>query len=415
MTTVLLIGSGGREHAVARAFLRSSHVSEVIVAPGNGAMRGSSRLSAVDVQVSDLEGLLAVAEARDVDLVFVGPEVPLAQGIVDVFTRAGHRIFGPSQAAARLESSKRWSRAFMERWDLPRAAGVAYEDADAAVMGIREHWGPLVVKVSGLAAGKGVFLPDTVEEATAIAQRLIAEGKVIVVEERLVGPEISLLAFCDGVTARCMPPARDHKRVADGDEGPNTGGMGAICPAPGLPDGVLRDLEREILQRAVTAMAAEGTPYVGVLYAGLMLTEDGAKLLEFNCRFGDPETQVLLALLETPLLDVVEACLDGVLGDLDLRFSSDHAATVVLASEGYPGTSIVGRPILGIEDAESVEGVVVHQAGTRWRDGELVTAGGRILAVTATGTDGEQALTRAYEGVARLHIEGAHHRTDIGR
>ena len=418
MKTVLVIGGGGREHALAVAFARSERVERVLVAPGNGgtAADPTGKVQNRPVGAEDVEGLLALAVSEDVDLTFVGPEVPLALGIADRFAEAGRRLVGPSAAAARIEASKAFAKDFMARHGLPCAKSQTFDDLGAAKRYVEATWGPLVLKASGLAAGKGVLLPDTLDEALAGLESLRAgeAGAEVVIEERLTGEEVSLLGFCDGKTARAMPPGRDHKRVGEGDVGPNTGGMGAFAPTRALSAEALEELEQTVLQAAVAGMAEDGSPYVGVLYAGLMLTPDGPKLLEYNCRFGDPETQVLLPLLETDLLDVAEAMVDGTLADLDLRWTDGAAATVILASEGYPGSYPKGRVIDGTEEAGSLDGVTVYHAGTRRTEEALVTSGGRVLAVTGVGEDLDTALLRAYAGVERIHFEGRQLRRDIG-
>lgn len=402
MATVLVVGSGGREHAIAEAFARSPAVERVIVAPGNGGWHDTA-----DVAVDDVDGLLAIGA----DLTFVGPEAPLAAGIVDRFRAEGRAIFGPTAAAARIEASKAFAKDFMERHGIPTAKSARFDDLDEAEAWLEANWGPLVLKASGLAAGKGVLLPDGLPEARIGLRELMSgrfgdAGSTVVIEERLEGPEVSLLAFCDGKTAAPMPAARDHKRIFEGDRGPNTGGMGAVAPVE--VDG-FEALVRDVLQAAVDGMAADGEPYVGVLFAGLMLTPDGPRVLEYNCRFGDPETQVLLPLLESDLYEVVTACLEGRLEAV--HFRDAHAATVVLASEGYPGTYPKGRAITGLE---RVQDATVFHAGTRRAERGWVTSGGRVLAVTGVGESRREALARAYAGADTIHFEGRQLRRDIG-
>lgn len=413
MTSVLVVGSGGREHAIAMAFLRSPRVDRVLVAPGNGGTDGDPRMQNCPVQADDLEGLVALAQT--VDLTFVGPEVPLAAGLVDRLHEAGRAVFGPTAAAARLEASKAFAKDFMVRHGIPTAGSATFTERAPALAYLREHWGPLVLKASGLAAGKGVLLPATLEEAEGgLTELMDGYGAEVVIEELLVGEEVSLLAFCDGVTARVMPPCRDHKRIFEGDRGPNTGGMGAFAPTPALSAAQVSELERTVLQRTVDGMAADGKPYVGVLYAGLMLTEQGPKVLEFNCRFGDPETQVLLPLLSTDLLAVVEAALEQRLDQLPLLWLPGAAATVVLASAGYPNSGPRGVPIEGIEQALELPDVAVFHAGTAATSAGWVTSGGRVLCVTGRGATLTAALERAYAGAACIHFEGVQLRRDIG-
>jgi len=420
--SLLVIGNGGREHALAWKLAQSPRVARVLVAPGNGgtALAGG-KISNVPVAADDIPMLVRLANDENIDLVVVGPEAPLAAGAVDAFQAADIRCFGPSQAAAQLESSKAFSKAFMQRHDIPTARYAVFTDFEQALAYTQSVDHPVVIKASGLAAGKGVLLPETADEAES-ALRLImtdrafgAAGDEVVIEERLAGPEASLLAFSDGHSVALMPAAQDHKRVFDGDLGPNTGGMGAYAPAPVMTPRLLEKARRSVLQATVDGMRAEATPYIGILYAGLMLTADGIKVLEFNCRFGDPETQVILPLLASDLLDVFDACLDGTLDQLDVRWRDGAAATVVAASEGYPGPYPRGCEITGLAEAESLPGVAVFHAGTALAsDGRVLTDGGRVLAVTATGDDLAAALARAYSGVEQIRYQGIHFRGDIG-
>jgi phosphoribosylamine--glycine ligase len=388
------------------------------------------RAASTNVPISgdDLPGLVAFAREQGVDLTVVGPEAPLSAGIVDQFQAAGLRIFGPSREAARLESSKVFAKAFMRHHAIPTAEYASFDDYGAARRFIAEFNRPVVVKADGLAAGKGVIVCDELGQAEAALRGMMLErefgpaGDAVVVEERLSGREVSVLAFADGRAVAPMPPTRDHKRVCDGDQGPNTGGMGAFAPAPDVDAALVDEIVRTILQPAVDGMAARGTPYLGMLYAGVILTDDGPKLLEFNCRFGDPETQVILPLLETDLLEILLACAEGQLHRIDVRPGLSQAtswrpgacATVVMASPGYPGAYPKGLPISGVEDALALDDVMVFHAGTERRNGALVTAGGRVLDVTAMGGDLPSALKNAYAGVERIHFEGAQYRRDIG-
>ncbi len=422
-TDILLIGGGGREHALARALCRSHRVGRVHVAPGNGGTDGDleGRVCNVPLAADDLDGLLAFARSRAIGLTVVGPEAPLVAGIVDRWAAAGLRCFGPSAAAAQLEGSKAFAKAFMQRHGIPTARSGTFTAVEPALAWIDAAPFPVVVKASGLAAGKGVILPETRGAAEAAVRSMIEGGAFgdagaeVIVEERLVGEEVSLMALCDGRVALSLPPARDHKRALDGDMGLNTGGMGAFAPTPALSGAALDAIERDVMQKTVDGMAAEGVPYRGVLYAGLMLTADGPRVLEFNCRFGDPETQVVLPLIDSDVLDAIEACIDGALIDTRLTVSKDAAATVVLASGGYPQTYVRGMTIDGIPGADALDGATVYHAGTRRVDDGWQTSGGRVLAVTGRGADLKQALQRAYAGVGRIRFEGAHHRTDIGR
>jgi phosphoribosylamine--glycine ligase len=423
--TLLLIGSGGREHALAWALARSPRVGQVYVAPGNAGTEwpAAARMAAatnVALSADDSPALLALARERRVDLTVVGPEAPLAAGVVDLFQAAGQPIFGPSRAAARLEASKSFAKDFMRACAIPTGGHAAFTDYEAARRYLAGT-GPVVVKADGLAAGKGVLMCDDEAAAQAalrqvmLAREFGAAGDTVVVEDRLSGPEVSVLAFSDGRTVAPMPPARDHKRVFDGDRGPNTGGMGAFAPPPDVGAALADEIRRTVLQPAVDGMAVRGTPYVGVLYAGIMLTAAGPRVLEFNCRFGDPETQAILPLLDGDLAEILLACVDGRLDQVDVRWRSGACATVVLASEGYPGAYPKGRPISGLDEASGREAVAVFHAGTARRDGRVVTAGGRVLAVSATGDDLPSALACAYAGVACIHFEGMHYRRDIGK
>lgn len=421
---ILIIGSGGREHALAWSLARSTHVSQIWVAPGNGGMNwsaasGVAACQSVPIKAHEIEKLIDFAIMQGVSLVIVGPEQPLADGIVDRFQAAGLPIFGPSQAAAQLESSKAFAKTFMVTHGIPTAEYACFEDIHQAREWLHAFGRPVVVKADGLAAGKGVLVCDTVEEADA-ALRLILEdrqfgaaGKRVVIEERLSGKEFSVLAFSDGKTIAPMVVARDHKRALDGDLGLNTGGMGAIAPAPDITPAQIEQACREIFQPTLEGMAAQGAPYVGVLYTGLMQTADGMKVLEFNCRFGDPETQVILPLLETDLYKVLLACVQGRLHEIKLCWKAANCATVVLASGGYPGNYAVGLPIAGLDAIG--DDVMVFHAGTALESGQLVTAGGRVLAVTALGPTLDAALQKSYAAIDRIHFEGMHFRRDIGR
>lgn len=418
--TILLIGSGGREHALAWKLAQSAHVGQVWVAPGNGGTDGGGAMRNVALDAADGPALLAFAQQHAVDLTVVGPEAPLAAGIVDLFQAAGLRIFGPTQAAAQLESSKAFAKDFMWETGIPTAGYAIFDDYEAALAYVRQVERPLVVKASGLAAGKGVIICDDMLHAEQavfdmLRARVFGEaGDLIVIEERLTGPEASLLAFCDGVTVAPMLPAQDHKRVGDGDRGPNTGGMGAYAPAPRLTPALVDEAVRTVLQPAVDGLAAQGTPFVGVLYAGLMLTPAGLRVLEFNVRFGDPETQVILPLLENDLLEVLDACLEGRLAGCNLRWNTGAAVTVVAAARGYPGAYPKGDLISGVDAANALPSVRVFQAGTVRQDERLLTHGGRVLAVTGTGANFDEARRRAYAGMGQIHFTGMHFRRDIG-
>ncbi len=411
---VLVIGGGGREHALALALTESDRLGHLWVAPGNAGTADWN----VDLDVADHAAVTGFCVGQGVDLVIVGPEAPLVAGLVDDLAAAGVPAFGPGAHAARLEGSKAHTRRFAERWGIPSPAAATFDDPGEAEAYVRSCGHQVVVKADGLAAGKGVIVPDSPGQAvdairTLMGDRAVGDaGATVVIEERLVGPEVSLIGFCDGETVVALPPAQDHKRALEGDRGPNTGGMGAFAPTPTCPPELVDELTEVFLQRAVDGMRAEGSRYVGMLYAGLMLTTDGPRLLEYNCRFGDPEAQVLLPLLDTPLLDVVEACIQGRLASCDVRLRPGAAATVVMASGGYPGAYETGHCITGLDRAAATS-TVVH-AGTVADDGHVVTSGGRVLAVTGVGTDIGEALDRAYAGVAEIRFCGAQFRSDIG-
>lgn len=417
---VLVIGNGGREHALAWKIGQSPRVTQLWVAPGNGGTAHLLKCENVPVAAGDLAALRDFAVQNRVDLTVVGPEAPLVEGAVDLFREAGLAVFGPSRAAAQMEGSKAFSKAFMLRHAIPTAQAATFDDFDEATRYLRGFDGAPVIKASGLAAGKGVILPNTRAEAAAVLQTMLLEGqfgeagKTVLIEEKLKGPELSVLAFCDGKTARLMPAAQDHKRLMDDDLGPNTGGMGAFAPSPLASPGLMAEIEATIVRPTLAGLAAEGMPYVGVLYAGLMLTEQGPKVLEYNCRFGDPETQVLLPLLAGDLVEVMLACVEGRLAEVELAWRDEAAVTVVMAARGYPGEPEAGVPITQIDAAEAT-GCLVFQAGTKWKDERLLTNGGRVLAVTGVAASLPQAVRKAYAGVDRIHFNGAQYRKDIGR
>jgi phosphoribosylamine--glycine ligase/phosphoribosylglycinamide formyltransferase/phosphoribosylformylglycinamidine cyclo-ligase/phosphoribosylamine--glycine ligase/phosphoribosylformylglycinamidine cyclo-ligase len=428
---VLVVGGGGREHAIAAKLRDSPLVGHVFCAPGNGGTANEPDISNVNVSDSDVQGLVALAKEKSVALVFVGPEAPLCAGLADACEAAGLKCFGCLRAAAELEASKAFSKTFFAKHSLPTAEFKNFKkgDFEAACEYVRAEYSKgreVVVKASGLAAGKGVLMPTSMDEAIQAVKTIMVDaafgdaGDEIVIEQLLIGEECSCMAFADGRVAALMPAAQDHKRAYDGDNGPNTGGMGAYAPAPCLTPDLRREVQ-DVLQRTVTAMASEGRKYTGILYGGFMLTREGPKLLEYNCRFGDPETQVLLPLLESDLFEVALACCNG---DLERKFpdgiqwKSGAAATVVCAASGYPGSHAKGMPIQGLEAASALEGIKVYHAGTKkTADGNLTTSGGRVLAVTGMGMDFQQALQRAYDGIKRITFtpaSGLHFRKDIG-
>jgi phosphoribosylamine--glycine ligase len=416
---VMVIGSGGREHALCWSLAGSALVDEVLCAPGNPGIAELARC--VPVAVDDLDGLVALARAEAADLVVVGPELPLVLGLVDRLEAAGIRAFGPSAAAARLEASKAFTKAFCVRHGIPTAAHRAFsaDEAAAAHAHIDALGAPVVVKADGLAAGKGVVVAGTVEEAHAAVDACVAggfgaAGGVVVIEECLTGEEVSLFALCDGTHALEIGTAQDHKRAQDGDRGPNTGGMGAYAPAPRLDPATVAVVMERIIRPTLLGMAAEGTPFRGILYAGLMLTGDGPKLIEYNVRFGDPECQVILPRLRTDLAQLLLGALDGQLARMDLRWEPVHALCVVLATRGYPGGYAKGSEIRGLEALRDRPDVLVFHAGTR-RDGDrLVADGGRVLNVVGLGTTLREARERAYAAVDRIDWPEGFCRRDIG-
>ncbi|NWF68842.1 MAG: phosphoribosylamine--glycine ligase [Chloroflexi bacterium] len=417
---VLIVGNGGREHALAWALARSPLVDNLTIAPGNA---GTDSLGEnVAIAADDIPALLRLAQERHVDLTVVGPEAPLAAGIVDTFHEAGLKIFGPTRAAAQLESSKAFAKAFMKQHGIPTAEYSAFEDYTTALRYLADARPPIVLKADGLAAGKGVIIAEYRVEAQTALRRMMIEGEFghasdrVVIEEYLSGREVSLLAFCDGQTVVAMPPARDHKRAFDGDEGPNTGGMGVYTPPPDVGQALADEIVRRVLKPTIFGMAAKGTPYVGVLYAGLMLTPYGFKTLEFNCRFGDPEAQALIPMLETDLAEIMLACVEGRLHEIDVHWRQGASAAVVLAADGYPGSYRKGVPIEGLDSGSGTEdSVSVFHAGTERKNGQILTSGGRVLAVSARGDDLPSALRRAYARVQNIHFDGMHYRRDIGQ
>lgn len=422
MAKVLVIGNGGREHAIAWSLSRSEQVEQVFVAPGNGgtewdANENRSASQNVAIGVSDFDALIAFAKENAIDLTVVGPEVPLTEGIVDLFQAKGLTIFGPKQEPAQIEGSKAFSKDFMTQQGVPTGEFFTTDDYDEARKFLDGYKKPVVVKASGLAAGKGVIVCDTREEAGEAIHSIMSDksfgdaGDIIVIEERLTGREISVLAFCDGKTVKPMIIARDYKRALNGNEGLNTGGMGAIAPADDIPQSLIDEIIESALKPVLEGMEALGTPYTGILYAGLMLTEKGAKVLEYNCRFGDPETQVVLPLLKTDLYDIMLACINGTLDEIEIEWHDGYCSTVVCASPGYPESYPKGLEISGLE---SVQNELVFHAGTKRENDKLLTSGGRVLAVSALADTLELALEKSYAGVKNIHFDNMHYRTDIG-
>ena len=416
---ILVVGGGGREHALIWKIARSPLAESIICAPGNAGI--AELAECVPVSAEDVDGLLALARRRSADLVVIGPEAPLTMGLADSLAEAGIKVFGPSAKAARIEGSKAFAKKLMQNYGIPTAAFAVFDDPRAAREYVRKQNGPLVIKADGLAAGKGVILCQDTREALAAVDRVMIErafgeaGDRVLIEELLVGEEASYIVFTDGKTIRPLPSSQDHKAAFDGDRGPNTGGMGAYSPAPVITP----ELEKEILQRvmepAINGMAAEGCPFRGVLYAGLMIGEQGPKVLEFNARFGDPETQPLMMRLKSDLVPILEAVADGTLDNVTPEWDERATVTVVMAAGGYPESYRKGDVIEGLEDAAALENVVVFHAGTKPDNGRTVTAGGRVLGVTALGADVARAIERAYQAVELISFDGVHFRRDIGK
>jgi len=417
---VLVVGGGGREHAIVWSLAKSPSVVEVITAPGNPGTATEPGCRNVAITATDIAALVDFAVAESIDLVVVGPEDPLVMGLVDRLADEQIPAFGPSAAAAQLEGSKSHCKDFLLRNGIPTGRSQSFTDSAPALAYLADLVVPPVVKADGLAAGKGVIVAETHEEAAMAVREILDDGRFgaagaeLLLEERLHGPEVSILAFCDGDQFHIMPAAQDHKRLLVGDAGPNTGGMGAFYPSPVADAELLDEIGRTVLAPSLAALAAEGRPYRGVLYAGMMLTAEGPKVIEYNCRFGDPETEVVLPLLESDLYEVFMACATGSLDDVDIEWSPDAAVTVVMASAGYPVSSSEPTPISGLGDAMEADCIVFH-AGTAVRDDEIVTAGGRVLTVTARRETLTDAADAAHHGVSLISFDGVQHRADIAR
>ena len=417
---VLLVGNGGREHAIAWKLLQSPRIEHIYVCPGNGgtATIDSKVTNVTAVKETDFPALITFAKEKNVNFLIPGPEAPLVAGIVDYFAQHAPSItaFGPSEVAATMEGSKTFSKDFMKRHRIPTAAYENFSSFDAAAAYLDSISHNVVIKASGLAAGKGVMIPSTKQEAQDALKDIMltkefgAAGDEVVIEEFLTGDELSILTFSDGYTIKSLPPAQDHKRIFDNDQGPNTGGMGTYAPTRIAPPELLERVDKEILQPTIDGMRNEGFIFKGVLFTGLMMTPQGAKVLEYNVRFGDPETQSLLCLMEGDLAEVMVACADGRLSEVDVKVSSRSAATVVVAAGGYPGSYAKGTPMQ--LDAVPEDTVLFH-AGTTMADGQLRTSGGRVIASTATATTLEEAVAKAYKGVECIHFEGMQYRKDI--
>ncbi|MCR4846987.1 MAG: phosphoribosylamine--glycine ligase [Eubacterium sp.] len=421
---IMIVGGGGREHAIAWAVAKSPKCDKLYAAPGNAGI--AELAECVDISVMDADSLVAFAKEKDVDFVIVAPDDPLAAGVADAFLDAGIKTFGPRKNAAIIEASKAFSKDLMKKYNIPSAAYETFEDADAALAYLETQEAPYVLKADGLALGKGVLICQTLEEAKAGIQEIMVDkkfgeaGNKVVIEEFMTGREVSVLCFSDGKTILPMTSAQDHKRAGDGDTGLNTGGMGTFSPSPFYTDEIAKFCEENVYQRTIDAMAAEGREFKGVLFCGLMLTEKGPRVLEFNARFGDPEAQVVIPRLKNDIVDVMEACADGTLDKIDLQFEDNAAVCVMLASDGYPVSYKKGFEIKGLDAFKEKEGYYVFHSGTKFADGEngekkIVTNGGRVLGVTALGDNLKQARANAYAATELIDFENKYMRHDIGK
>jgi len=416
---ILVIGSGGREHTIVWKLKQSPRVEKIYCAPGNAGI--AELAECLPLKADDIPGLLSFAKANAIDLTIVGPEMPLVAGIVDEFQAAGLKIFGPAKKAAQLEGSKAFAKKIMKKYKVPTASYEVFTDLQKAKEHIYMSKFPVVIKADGLAAGKGVTVATSLVEATkaleaAMQQNVFGEaGRTVVIEECLVGEEASILAFVDGKNFQIMVPSQDHKAIYDGDKGPNTGGMGTYSPAPIITSSMLDEIANKIIRPMVDGMAKEGAPYKGVLYSGLMITKDGPKVIEFNCRFGDPETQVVLPRLGSDLLEPLLASIDGSLDQITLNWKQEAAVCVVLAADGYPGDYEKGKEIKGLENFKDSQEEMVFHAGTKLEDGIVKTNGGRVLGITALGKDIKEAIKKAYNAVKKIEFEGMYYRKDIGK
>lgn len=415
---VLVVGSGGREHALIRKIKESSKVDYIACCPGNGGI--SYDAECFDVGATDIDGVVELAKKIKADFVVVAPDDPLVLGMVDALNEAGLATFGPKANAAIIEGSKVFSKDLMEKYNIPTAEYKVFNDPADVIDYIKEkNEFPTVIKADGLALGKGVIIPETLDEAVAGVKEIMEDkifgdsGNNVVVEEFLTGPEVSVLAFTDGKCVKPMVTSMDHKRALDGDKGLNTGGMGTVSPNPYYTEEIAKECMEKIFVPTIEAMNSEGRTFKGCLYFGLMLTPKGPKVIEYNCRFGDPETQVVLPRLKTDIIDIFEAINNGTLADLDIEWDERTCTCVIMASGGYPKSYPKGIEITGLTDGQ-LDGVTVYHAGTKFQDGKLVTAGGRVLGVTALGNDLKEALAKSYAAVEKIHFDGAHYRKDIG-
>lgn len=415
-----MIGSGGREHALIKALLKSPRLTKLYCAPGNGGI--SRDAECVDIPVMDKAAMVSFAKENDIDLAFVAPDDPLADGMVDAFEQEGIRAFGPNKAAAIIEASKVFSKNLMKKYGIPTAKYEVFDNSADALAYVRDNGlEQVVVKADGLALGKGVLIAQSMQEAEQAIKTIMEDkkfgdsGNKVVIEEFLTGPEVSVLSFTDGKTVCPMVSSKDHKRALDGDKGLNTGGMGTISPNPYYTDELAKECMETIFKPTIKAMELEGRPFKGCLYFGLMMTPNGPKVIEYNARFGDPEAQVVLPRLKTDLLDIVDAVIDGELDKLNIEWEDCCSACVVMASGGYPGSYKKGVEMFGMDENGQVEGATVYHAGTKYENGKFYTNGGRVLGVTAKGQTLDEALDKAYAAVEKISFDGAHYRKDIGR
>lgn len=416
---VLIVGSGGREHAIAASVAKSSRVDKIYCAPGNAGI--AQIAECLEITAMEFDKLADFAEEKKIDLTIIGMDDPLVGGIVDVFEKRGLRVFGPRKNAAIIEGSKAFSKNLMKKYGIPTAAYETFTNPEKAVAYLEKSKLPIVLKADGLALGKGVLICNTLEEAKAGVKTLMLDkqfgdaGNEIVIEEFITGPEVSVLCYCDGTHIKPMTSAQDHKRAKDGDEGLNTGGMGTFSPSPFYTEEIQKFCEEKVYQPTMDAMKAEGRDFIGILFVGLMLTEDGPRVLEYNARFGDPEAQVVLPRMKNDIIDVMEACIDGKLDEVELEFEDNAAVCVVLASDGYPEHYEKGKKITGFENFEGKDGYYVFHAGTKQTDEGIVTNGGRVLGVTAKGDDLKEARANAYEATKLIQFENKYMRNDIGK
>ena len=416
---VLIVGSGGREHAIAASVAKNAKVEKIYCAPGNAGI--ASVAECVPIAAMDFDGLVAFAKEKEIDLTVIGMDDPLVGGVVDAFEAEGLKVFGPRKNAAIIEGSKAFSKDLMKKYGIPTAAYETFDDADAAIAYLETAKMPIVLKADGLALGKGVLICNTLEEAKEGVKSIMLDkqfgdaGNHLVIEEFMTGREVSVLCFCDGTHVKPMTSAQDHKRAKDGDQGLNTGGMGTFSPSPFYTKDVQEFCEKYIYQPTMDAMKAEGRPFVGILFVGLMLTADGPKVLEYNARFGDPETQVVLPRMKSDLVEAFEACIAGKLEDYQLEYEDDAAVCVVLASDGYPVSYKKGFEITGFEAFDNNEGYYCFHAGTAFKDGKIVTNGGRVLGITAKGSDLKEARANAYKATEWISFENKYKRNDIGK